>query len=140
MRITRADVTRPEISAALKKLQATTFPGDIPAPLNRGWWWLVWDSGLPVAFAALAPVPSWTDAGYLARCGVVESHRGIGLQRKLIAKREAFAKSIGLRRVITTTYNNPRSANNLIAKQYKTYEPQGRWGAIETIYWYKELT
>ena len=139
MTIRLSDAKRPKIAAVLDTLQAQTFPGDVSFNTKKGWWWVAYEGDAPVAFAGLTPVLSWSRTGYLARCGVVDGHRGNGLQRKLIRKREDYAKKLGMVRVITTTFNNPVSVNNLIARGFKTYTPERVWGASNTIYWVKEL-
>ena len=140
MRIQLVNPLKLEVCVALKALQDATFaPQEHVDPTEGGWWWLVRDEGAPVAFAALLPAPSWKDSGYMARCGVLKAARGQGLQRKLLKKREDHAKAMGMKRVFTTTYNNPASANNLIARGYRTYIPAGKWGAQDTIYWRKDL-
>jgi GNAT superfamily N-acetyltransferase len=123
----------------LIELQRRILPSDEVLDPCVGFWWVVRDGGEPVAFAALRDVPSWPQTGYMARCGVLPKYRGRGLQRHLLTVREKMARRLGLLRVISTTYNNPTSANNLIARGYRTYEPAQRWGAKETIYWVKAL-
>ena len=124
---------------ALAWLQAQIFPSDEPADTGRGHWLIAWDGDVPAAFAAMREITSWDGAVYLERCGVLGKYQGKGLQRRLLQRREYLAKRLGMQRLITTTYRNPRSANNLIARGFKTYEPQTRWGAADTIYWIKEI-
>lgn len=131
-------IDEPGIESLLFRLQRETFPSDEVLHPAHGYWWVVYDPA-PVAFAALRNVPSWEHSGYMARCGVLPSHRGRGIQRSLLTVREKHARRIGLERVISTTYNNPSSANNLIRRGYLTYEPARRWGAKGTIYWLKAL-
>jgi GNAT superfamily N-acetyltransferase len=139
MRIARANTARQEVAAALTWLQSHLFPSDPALDVHTGHWWIAREDGAPVAFAALLPVSSWSETGYMARCGVLPAFRGQGLQRKLLAHREAYARRLGMLRVITTTYDNPASANNLIRSGYLTYRPQQKWGAANTIYWLKTL-
>ena len=139
MKARLVDTSRPEIDSALIWLQQQIFPADETLDPAKGWWWLVSDDESPVAFAAMTGVPSWPGSAYMARCGVLRKYRGQGLQRRLLTIRERKARELGLQRVITTTYNNPPSANNLIARGFITYEPQRRWGASDTIYWMKAL-
>ena len=123
----------------LLTLQRRILPSDQALDPKSGFWWVVFDGDLPVAFAALRNVPSWAHTGYMARCGVLPAYRGRGIQRSLLTVREKMARRLGMVRIISTTYNNPASANNLIARGYRTYEPVQRWGANETIYWVKNL-
>ena len=123
----------------LFSLQRRILPSDEALDPGKGFWWIVFDGAEPVAFAALRSVPSWSRTGYMARCGVLPAYRGRGIQRSLLTVREKMARRLGMVRIISTTYNNPASANNLIARGYRTYEPIQRWGAKETIYWVKNL-
>jgi len=139
MRISFCDTSRAETELALKWLQTQTFPSDPSLDPHKGYWWLAQEEGVPAGFAAMLKVPSWENTMYMARCGVLKKYRGQGLQKKFLAKREEYAKKLGCERVITTTYDNPISANHLIDRGFKTYLPQSRWCAVDTIYWLKEL-
>lgn len=133
------DTSRAEVRSALVWMQAQIFPSDEAIDTDTGYWWIAFDGDVPAAFAALRDVPSWPGSAYLARCGVLAKYRGQGLQRRLLRRREEFAREQGYDRLITTTYRNPPSANNLISCGFKTYEPQTRWGAADTIYWIKNI-
>ncbi len=124
----------------LSRLQKETFPADGKAPCTEGYWWLALDGNTPIGFACMTSVSTWADTGYISRVGVMPSHRGQGIQRRLMRACEKKAKVIGWRRIISTTLNNPPSANNFIACGYRTYEPQSRWGWTDTIYWLKDLS
>jgi GNAT superfamily N-acetyltransferase len=140
MIIRRVDAEKPSVAAHLAALQELCFPGDRPYPTEKGWWWLVMSDSEPAAFAAMNLASSWEHTVYMARCGVAPAFRGRGLQRKLLQKREQFAKiELGAIRAITDTSSNTRSANNLIRAGYLTYTPARNWGLKEAIYWLKEL-
>lgn len=139
MRSQLVDTSKSEVQAAIHWLQTQCFPSDELLDPVTGHWWLVRDGVVPVAFAALREVPSWEATGYMARCGVIQGYRGKGLQKQLLRIRERKAASLGMVRVITTTYNNPPSANNLIKRHFLTYLPTTKWGATDTIYWVKNL-
>lgn len=139
MRTRLVDASLPEHATALAWLQAQTLPGDVAADTSIGHWWLTHDDGIPVAYAGMQAAPSWPGTAYVARVGVIAKCRGKGLQRKLLKTLEKKARELGIQRLITTTYQNPFSANNFIRCGYMTYEPQRYWGADGTIYWLKEL-
>lgn len=139
MKTRLVDAASFDTASLLISLQKTILPGDAPLDPLTGHWWIVYDHESPVAFAALRDVPSFRGACYMARCGVLPKYRGMGLQRRLLTTRERKARSLGYSNVITTTLRNPASANNLIKRGYMTYEPQTRWGAVDTIYWIKSL-
>lgn len=139
IRIVKANTSLLEVKAALDWLQATCFCETEQLSTDLGYWWIARNGDVPVAFAALQVVPSWDNTAYMARSGVIHSYRGQGIQKLLLKKREQFAKQKGFERIITTTYNNPASSNSLIARGFKTYLPESKWGAADTIYWLKTL-
>src|ERR1700730_1485349 len=72
------------------------WPRLLKRHLERGYWWLVgidWED--PVAFAGMVPMEPFPNIGYLKRAYVLPAHRGHGLQRKLLAVREAKARELG---------------------------------------------
>lgn len=139
LRTRLVDVHADGVPEDLLALQMEVFPCDDEMYPRDGWWWVVRDGDRPVAFATLRVVPSWRGSGYLARCGVLKSHRGRGLQLQLLRARQRKAKELGMVRLITTTLDNPISANNLIKAGFRTYLPEVRWGSENTIYWRKDL-
>jgi GNAT superfamily N-acetyltransferase len=121
-------------------LQLETMPTDEPYDTSKGFWWVAYDGGLPVAFAGLAPSTRWSDAGYLCRAGVLRQYRGNGLQKRLIRVRERKAKAIGWKWLLTDTASyNVASSNNLAASGYKLFRPSKLWGYEDGLYWKKEL-
>jgi GNAT superfamily N-acetyltransferase len=123
----------------LKHLQLETLPGDRPFNTDKGAWWIAFDGAVPVAFAGSTNSTRWSDAMYLCRAGVVESHRGLGLQKRLIRVRESHARRQGANWAITDTHTNPASANNLLSRGYRLYEPAAPWGKRGALYWRKNL-
>jgi GNAT superfamily N-acetyltransferase len=103
--------------------------------------WIAFLDEAPVGFAALMPSQNWPLAGYLARCGVLPEHRGNNLQRRLIRAREAAARRHGWHWLVTDTYCNPHSVNNLIACGYTTFYPKKPWGLHKetAVYWCKRI-
>jgi GNAT superfamily N-acetyltransferase len=127
------------IASEVNRLQRLTLPSDSPCTLAGAMWWLVYDGSQPVAFAGLRRSAQFCDAGYLCRAGVAASHRGQGLQRRLIQVRENQARKSGWKWLLTDTYCNPPSANNLIARGFKQYTPSVPWAAEAATYWLKKL-
>lgn len=136
LRVLRA---RPEHAETLRALHTLTFPLDDHEDYSQGHWWIVWDGYEPVAFAGMRPAITDPRASYLSRCGVMTSHRGQGLQQKLLAGRLRHAKALGFSRAISTTYQNTVSANNLIRAGFRLYDPPSPWGSEGTLYWRKEF-
>lgn len=69
------------------------------------------------------------------RAGVIPSHRGKGLQTRMIAVRVAKAKRLGWKYVLTYTHDNCPSANNLIDCGFKLYDPRNPYAADGSLYW-----
>lgn len=118
-------------------LHTLCAPDDPQPECAGGQWWFVYFNREPIAFASLRPSVRWGDTGYLYRCGVLPTHRGNGLQRRLLRVRERAAKQNGLRCLVTDTFNNPVSANNLIRAGYTMFEPTTKWAFEHSQYWWK---
>lgn len=117
----------------LTALHTLTFPSDEqPDWREDGLAWITYDQGEPVAFLYTEQMTdgSW----YFSRVGVMPAARGKGLQRKLMRLME---RTLAGKKLISTTYLNPASANNFVRMGWLTFLPAHRWGAPDTIYWYK---
>jgi GNAT superfamily N-acetyltransferase len=76
----------------------------------------------------------------MCRAGVVRSHRGKGLQKRLIRVRERKAREHGWKWLITDTASyNVASSNNLAACGFKLFRPSRPWGHDDGLYWRKAL-
>jgi GNAT superfamily N-acetyltransferase len=138
MKLRHVDVS--QTGHELSALQKKCLPADCPFNVSQGDWWIVYDSkNLPCAFAGLVPSTRWARTGYLCRSGVLPSHRGRGTQKRLIRARVRHAKKLGWEWLITDTYQNPASANSLIACGFKMFIPTVPWGAEGTLYWRRKL-
>ncbi len=139
-KIRQVDGCNERIAAILHHLHYSTFKDTAPpCEPELGWWWIVYHGSEPVAFAGIVPSATTTDGGYLVRSGVLEGHRGHGLQRRLLRVREAFARRVGWRRTLTDTTDNPASSNNLIRAGYRMFDPDTPWGPDGACYWQKVL-
>lgn len=142
--IREVDGSDPDVAEAIERLHLAVFPGEIPVATDRGYWWLAWNGdpeGRPIAFAGLWSSVRFAQAGYLCRAGVLPTHRGHGLQRRLIRVRERKARSLGWRWLMTDTVPyNPASSNSLIHCGYRMYVPAKPWCiGDDAIYWRREL-
>jgi GNAT superfamily N-acetyltransferase len=136
MKIKRVDIRHSQIQNELSVLQKKCLPYDTPYDTRFGYWWITYDSfNLPCAFAGLVSSVRWFDTGYLCRAGVLPSHRGQGVQKRLIRARVRQARALGWKWLITDTHKNPASSNSLIACGFKLFEPSKPWGDKETLYW-----
>jgi len=139
MKIKHIDTSLEENVELLKKLQKECLPHDKPYDITTGDWWIAYQDHKPIAFAGVIRSLRWSDTGYLCRSGVIRSHRGRGVQKRLIRVRQLYAKKMGWAWLITDTYHNPPSSNSLISCGFKLFDPTVPWGAKGTLYWRKKL-
>jgi len=137
LRVVRARTA--EQFAAIAKLQKQVLPFDQPHETDAGAWWVVYDEETPAAFGGVIPSSQWGDAVYLCRAGVAVQYRGKGLQKRLITARERYARAAGMKWAVTDTTNNPASANSLISRGFKLFDPSRPWGPKGALYWKKRL-
>jgi GNAT superfamily N-acetyltransferase len=137
--VRQVDPADPKVSALLTWLQLSTLTGDEPYDVSDGHWWIAYEGEMPIGFAGVVRSLQWSDAGYLCRSGVLRSHRGKGIQKRLIRVREAKAKRLGWNWLLSDTYKNPPSANSLIGCGFRTFLPSRPWGFDGAIYWRKRL-
>ena len=135
MRTVRVDPAKK--TAVLTALHTLTFPSDEIPTWKHDATWLVMDNGEPVAFLYAEDVGDNTL--YFSRVGVLPSHRGKGVQAKLMAKLEAHAKAEGYEVIISTTLNNLPSANSFIKRGWRLYDPAAPWAWEGTLYWRHQL-
>lgn len=122
----------------LTALHTLVFPADhCPRWRADGVAWIVHDGEDPVAFLYAEPA---SECWYFSRVGVMPAARGKGLQGELMARLEAWARREKVPSLISTTYQNPASANNFVRRQWMTYIPAFPWGSPDTIYWWKDLS
>lgn len=138
--ITAVTATDPKVSALLTFLQLSTLTGDAPYDVSEGHWWIAYEGEMPIGFAGVVQSVRWSDTGYMCRSGVLRTHRGKGVQKRLIRVREMKARQLGWNWLITDTFNNPPSANSLISCGYRTFTPSKPWAFDGAIYWRKKLT
>ena len=140
MKVRSVDGADETTASLLRWLQLEILPKDEPCNTAVGFWWVIYDACQPVGFAGLTPSVRWGDTGYLCRAGVLRSHRGRGLQKRLIRVRERKARDMGWKWVITdTAAYNVASSNNLVACGFKLFRPSRPWGHDDGLYWRKEL-
>lgn len=135
-------IQRESVPLAVLPLDQECFPSDHRPVLENSLWWVVWCGREPVGYAGLRVCqnPQNKGLGFLSRAGVLREHRGLGLQRRLIRAREAEARALGLRELITyvALWNCP-SLNSLVACGYRFYRPADKWGGKESLYLRKRI-
>lgn len=123
----------------IKKLQKECLP-DCPYYLSDTCkWWVVWYWETPVGFYGWEPMEDHCKTVYICRCGVLEKHRGLRLQKRMTRIALICAKLNGYLRAVTDTRQNPPSANSFISSGFKTFEPKKPWAFKDSIYWFKDL-
>lgn len=133
-------IERTEVHDLVRGLDRIIFPGDDPPDIEGSRWWLVWDRDTPVAFAG-ARMLSGEPILMLERCGVLPSHRGHGLQLRLIRARMRWAYEARADAAITYTHpGNPASGNSLIRAGFTLYTPSWAWAGPHFLYWRRDLT
>jgi GNAT superfamily N-acetyltransferase len=132
------DTDDEDIVESLKALHDICFADSAPMPeFEHGWWWIGHNGRELAAFCGITESTYGPGIGYLKRAGVLHSHRGRGLQRRMLRLRERKARSLGFTTVITDTTDNIPSANNLIAAGYFLWD--GAWAFPHSLYWRKHL-
>ena len=125
----------------LIRLQYTTLPYDDPLiPTEKGRWWGVFDTGTLVGYGSMMDARYWREASYLSRAGVLKSHRGQGIHRRLIKIRIRVSQKLKKECIISDcTPDNIHSANSLILCGFTLYRPNTPWALPNSLYWRKKL-
>jgi predicted acetyltransferase len=139
MQIKRVDIRLDSVQMRLSVLQKICLPYDKPYDTTAGYWWIAIKNGVDIGFAGLVHSSRWTDCCNLIRAGVVPDHRGQGLQKKFIRVRIRQAKALKMNWIVTSTYDNPASANSLISCGFKMFDPTNPWMTAHTSYWRLKL-
>jgi len=139
MKIQRVNTRLDSVQTRLSVLQNKCLPYDKTYDTTHGTWWIATKDGVDIGFAGLICSPWWSDCGYLVRCGVLPNYRGLGLQKKFIRVRIRQAKTLKMNWIVTSTYDNPASANSLISCGFKMFNPSKPWMTKHTSYWRLKL-
>lgn len=139
-RIRTVDADDDETAEILGDLHRLTFLDGAAMPqFGLGAWWLAYHDDDAVAFAGVVPSTHARNSGYFCRVGVLQRHRGQGLQLRLMRAVEARGRRLGWNSIVSDTTDNPASANNFIEAGYRLYEPEAPWAWSHTLYWQKRL-
>ena len=140
--MTRYAIRREAVAVAVLVLDEICFPSDDRVKIEDSMWWLVWCGKEAVGYAGLRVCQNEHNrgVGFLCRVGVIDRHRGRGLQKRLIYAREATAKVVGLTELVTYCVPwNCASINSLVSCGYRFYRPETKWGGAGAVYLRKKL-
>lgn len=142
MNLRPVDPNTPVIAHRLNNLQAVCLPADVPCEYRpNDLWWIAYDDRVPVGFCCVRPTASDPYTWYLARAGVIPSHRGKGYQARMLSCRVRAASNAGAEVVVTDcTAENAASANSLIRCGFRVYNPVTRWALPSSVYWRKSCS
>ncbi len=128
---------------ALIELQRICLPSDVPLECSAtGYSIAIYDAGQMIAFGLAKRSANYQKTMYLARAGVHPDYQGRGLQKTLIALREDWARSKGMKYSITDTANSSiASMRSLWVAGYRPFWPQQvkPWAMKNSVYWRKTL-
>jgi GNAT superfamily N-acetyltransferase len=115
------------------------FPPLTHRHLELGYWFFAYWNEIPVAFAGLVEMFPFPRVGYLKRCYVDPSHRGQGLQQKLLYHRELKAKELGWSCLVGEVREENEFSNlNFEQCDYERVIPEQPW-ALDSVFWVKHL-
>jgi GNAT superfamily N-acetyltransferase len=123
---------------AVKKLIKRIMPRD-KLDLSQNICWLVKEGDFPVGFCTLKLLPR-ENAVFLSLSGVLPSHRGNGIQRRMIHVRCVWAANHGYDMALTYTLkDNHPSIASLIKSGFHFYHPENAWVGRDVHYFQKDL-
>lgn len=128
------EVSLKDFREAIEDIKHSAFESP-PALDPHAWMWAAFHGDDLVGFAGMKPSVRWERTGYLYLAAVAECARGLGLQRRFVRARIRKARSLSWGWLVTDTYENPRSANNLIACGFRSYLPTYPWACKGSAYW-----
>ena len=100
--------------------------------------WVAHDNGEMVGYISAHPLRR--GVWFFSRVGVMPSHRGRGLQRKLMSVLEKHGRANGWKFIVTYTVGiNGWSTRNILASGYRTYEPRKSYVGWDVVHLRKKL-
>lgn len=109
-------------------LHEKLFPEDELPRMETLVYWIALDDGEPVAFCSINTLPEEPNVLFFSRAGVLKSHRGLGIHKRMISIRQSYAKRNLYKKIITyTTMENHSSFAHLIKKGFQLYTPENKY-------------
>ncbi|MDN4986667.1 GNAT family N-acetyltransferase [Bradyrhizobium sp. WYCCWR 13022] len=134
------DASDDDVADALTDLHRLTFFDAAAMPdFELGAWWLAHQCDNAVAFTGVVPSTYARNCGSFSRVGVLQRHRGWGLQLRLMRAVEARGRRMRWNGIVSDTTDNSFSANNFIRAGYRLYEPEAPWARPHMLYWRRSL-
>jgi ribosomal protein S18 acetylase RimI-like enzyme len=130
----------PDDIEAIEAADRVCFPFDKPYIFawERNVSWVAQEEEL-VGYLSAHPL-NGRGRWFFSRVGVMPSHRGRGLQRKLMATMEKHGRANGWGEIVTYTAGfNGWSTRNILAAGYRTYEPRKSYVGFEVVHLRKRL-
>jgi len=130
----------PDDIEAIEAADRVCFPFDKPYMFawDKNASWVAHDKEELVGYLSAHPLRNgiW----FFSRVGVMPSHRGQGLQRKLMTVMERHGRREGWREVVTYTVGrNGYSTANILEAGYRTYEPRKSYVGFQVVHLRKKL-
>lgn len=139
-RINEVDGTDPDEANLIRHFNKMVlgWPALSDAHLQSGYWWLIYSDGRPIGFAGLVLFLPGGLVGYAKRCYIEPSARGNGLQIRTLFVREAKAKRLGMKQIVSET-TDITSAGNFVKAGFQPFVPEQPWGPEGSMYFVKAL-
>lgn len=136
-RLKRVDAEDAAVWARIVAMDAKCFEGGMAPALadNAGTWWIAYAGKEEAGYCGVKQSSTGKNYGYLCRAGVMPRFRGLGLQKAMIRRRVAYARSQGWSMVVTDTHDNAPSGNSLISCGFRLYDPEVKWAFETSLYW-----
>ena len=130
----------PDDIEAIEAADRVCFPFDKPYMFawDKNASWVAHDKEELVGYLSAHPLRNgiW----FFSRVGFMPSHRGQGLQRKLMTVMERHGRREGWREVVTYTVGrNGYSTANILEAGYRTYEPRKSYVGFQVVHLRKKL-
>ena len=130
----------PDDIEAIEAMDRVCFPFDRPYMFSwdKNVSWIVEEGGEYVAYLSAHPLRN--GVWFFSRVGVMPSHRGQGLQRKLMTAMERHGRREGWREIVTYCVGrNGHSIANILEAGYRTYEPRKSYVGWQCVHMRKRL-
>lgn len=125
----------PQWIKAAQRLDRQTFHTDAPFDFKETQHlWLAFFGPSPVAFLVASPAPDQSLC--IDRVGVRSTHRGHGLQKRLMGMCKRGSKRLGLKRLFSYTMSNPHSDLNFCKMNFRVFKTE-IYAAKHVLFWWE---